>query len=59
MPLARHPILLLQIRLGFVLSQVMSHNYEADNVAPPVIALQGVVDPDLRHELEETINAFG
>jgi hypothetical protein len=37
----------------------MAHNYEADNVPPPVIALQGVVDPTLRLELEDTINAFG
>jgi len=41
------------------LRQVMKHNYEIDNVSPPVIAIQGVVDPNQRHELEETIVAFG
>jgi len=37
----------------------MKQNYEIDNVSPPVIAIQGVVDPNQRLELEETIVAFG
>lgn len=32
---------------------------QVDGVEPHVIALQGVVDPVMRHELEEVIIAFG
>merc|ERR1711871_1527087 len=42
-----------------LLTQVMEHNYERDDVTPLVIAIQGVNEKATRHELEHRIEAAG